>query len=205
MTLQNGLVHGQTGYLWTDTAALDPTSGIVRGHISKAFYGNWWPWAAVFSGMMVLEDPGRMARAVAAADPMNPEDLLQACVQALRDEELNPGAGGRLLVCYSWPGAAPRLWLISSDDTEVSKAFVPEEFVEFMSVGAEAAPPPGVDFGAITPENMLEVIDWQVPLPTKTVCGLEQPTIGGNIIQVEVSLGGVEQRIVREMVGTAAA
>lgn len=203
MTLQNGLIHGGRGYLWTDTMLYDAETGEPLGVAPKAFHGTTWPWAAVLSGTMPADDLYKVPRFIADAWPLGTETLLAAGAAALRSEAAE-GRMGRLLFCVPCPVNGARLYFIASDDVGWNEPFVPEELIEFTSSGNGSPLHQRYDKIGFTPARMRRFIDYQIEEPSETVLGRKQRTIGGNVVELEVTAEGVDSRVVRAVEREAA-
>ncbi len=197
MTLQNGLIHAGSAFLWTDTALFHHETSERIGEVPKAFYGQVWPWAAVHSGLIDLADPHKVARLVSEQWPITLESLLKAARNALRLEAAE-GRPGRLLIAYLCPELGPRLFMVAADELPGQMPYEPRELGAFMCGGADA--PWADEFSRndhISPAEMRALIDKQIEHPVETVQGWQGRFIGGNVVEIEVSAAGVESRVVR--------
>lgn len=197
MTLQNGLVHEGRAYLWTDTMLYDPETGADMGRAAKAFHGIAWPWAAVYSGLMDTSDLHKVARRVSEPWPLTGESLLKAAQDALR-LEAEEGRQGRLLIAYPCSQYGARMFLIANEELPFAKAYEPHELGEYRSAGNGepwAAEFAGEDL--LSPADMRRFIDLQIENPAHTVHGWSGHTIGGNIVEIEISDERVECRVLR--------
>ena len=202
MTLQNGLIHAGRAYLWTDTAAWNPTTGQQIGHLDKAITGLLWPWAVVHSGLMRTTDNPIFAR-LTDNWSLTSERLLQTATAALRQEAAE-GRHGRLLIAHTCQTYGARMFLISTEDEPFTPAFTPYETIEYMSSGN------GTDFAAefagrdMTPADMRRFIEHQTTHPCEKLVGGTFVGIGGNIIEIEVQAKGVQSRVVSSLEHLAA-
>lgn len=196
MTLMNGLIHDRRAYLWTDTRIYHPETGATLGVAAKAFQGVVWTWAAVHTGLMHPDEPHVVARRVSERWPFTGEQLLEAAMSALR-AEADEGRVARLLLAYPCEEYGARMFYVGNDVVPFAKAYQPYETVEFMSSGNGepwAAQFSGKD---MTPADMRQFIDHQIETPSETIHGWTGLTIGGNVVEIEVSADGVDSRVVR--------
>lgn len=191
VTLMNGLIHDGTGYLWTDTAMFEASTGKrMEGEISKGFVGTLWPWAAVLSGTVETASPYRIPTMISAKWPSNPNELMQAAATALRTEA-DRGFPARLLISHACNQMGARMYLICADDVGFVKPFEPFEVTEFLSSGRGVEAADNFLAEDLTPVRMREFINLQAQIPTKSTLGWEGVTIGGNVVEMQVSPRGL--------------
>jgi len=200
----NGLIHDRRAYLWTDTRLYHPTTGETLGEGAKAFEGAAWTWAAVHAGTFPMDDPHVLKRRITERWPIGGEALLAAAIDALR-LEADEGRIGRLLLAYPCEEHGARMFHLANDAMPFAAAYEPYETVEFMSSGN--GEPWAAQFSGrdLTPADMRRFIDYQVETPSETVCGWTGLSIGGNVVEIEVSSEGVTSRMVRAVESEAAA
>ena len=192
MTLQNGLIHNRRGYLWSSTATWDAETQQSCGDVSKVFIGTKWPWAAVATGFMEMAQPYMAQEMIADTDPQSVSDLLNAARQAVREVSDRVGIF-RLLLCGSNSRSGPEMFLIASDPVCGADPFVPVPIGEYYSSGRGDAKFDAYVQRPCTPNRMRKLIRYQASLRGGTVIeGFEGPPIAGNIIEAEVSAGGVK-------------
>jgi hypothetical protein len=203
MTLMNGLIHNRRAYLWTDTRLYHPETGATIGEGAKAFEGVAWTWAAVHTGALPLDDAHVLKRRITERWPIGGEALLAAAIDALR-LEAEEGRIGRLLIAYPCEEYGARMFHIANDAMPFAAAYEPYETVELMSSGN--GEPWAAQFSGrdMAPADMRRFIDYQVETPSETVFGWTGLSIGGNVIEIEVSAEGVESRVVRAVEGHSA-
>lgn len=198
MTLQNGLIHKGRAYLWTDSLAVDEHGNETI--VSKAIIGLGWPWAAIQSGLMLTNDPVRMARTIGLQYPRNAAELIEACRYALRTD-LAEGRPGRLLVAYSCKDAGTRMFLMANDEVLCVPGVAPYEVHETVQFACSAADEHWTrEFAArdFTLLDMRAFIDEQIKrrMPTPLGWGGD---FGGELIEVRVTKAGVRPRQLREI------
>ncbi len=192
MTLQNGLIHKGKAYLWTDTLAVDHLGNEM--HVSKAMVGLNWPWAGVYSGLMLSADPGRVAGLIGRAIPRNPSELIDACRAALR-AEMDEGRHGRLLMAYASRRHGARMFLMGnySDILQIAPYEVQETVQHACSPADENWNQAFAD-REFTPLEMRQFIGEQVKRPAAPPHGSFGGAFGGNLIELRISPTGVRPR-----------
>lgn len=191
MTLQNGLIHNRTAYLWTDTAFYDPATLAIIGHGDKAFHGTDWPWIGTASGTFPSNQPMMVPQAIADARPKGPKSLLEATSAAVRDAFLR-GFSTRILLAVPCPDHGARMFMVASDELPFANPFQPCETVQYMCTGNGDV---GAPCDPETPAQMRQFIDWQATLSGETIDGLSGLTIAGNLVEVELSRRGIRSRV----------
>jgi hypothetical protein len=196
MTLQNGCVYRDKAFLWTDTAMWEVQSGRVIGHVEKAFRGTNLIWAAVYSGTFSTKDPYRVQRFIGESYPSNSRHLIEVSRQALL-EQAAQGLMGRILLAFPCANEPPCLLMIASDAMMGHKPFEPYETAHHMCSGN--GEPWAAEFADLdmTPRLMRRFIDHQIRTPSPTVMGWTGHSIGGNVLELEVSANGVKAKVVR--------
>lgn len=198
MTLQNGLIHRGRGFLWTDTALFDPDNGKIVGEYPKAMTGEHWPWMVVLSGDLDKSDPLSVQHALTRDDPRTTEELLRAGRAALQEHAIK-GLMGRLLFCVPDPAYGAMLYFIASDATGVAPPFTPRPLTQFTSSGNGTPLFNKLDRQGFTPKRMRRFVDWQASHAGETVHGNTFHSIGGDIIEIELSGGKTTPRLVRTL------
>jgi hypothetical protein len=196
LTLQNGLIVGKTGYLWSDTAYYDSSGQNLVAFAAKAFAGLHWPFAVNMTS--IGGNPQTMAEYVIAAYPFDLPDLLRVCSDALQ-EFCRDGSIGRLLIA-AWDAKAGkvRMFLIRSEPEPDEPAFAPIEALTYVSSHQDSDVCQIVARRGFTVGRMLQVIDVQHATPFQMAGTDVQSRLGGECVQIAVTRNGVKAEVVRE-------
>lgn len=196
MTLQNGLIYRRKAYLWTDTEYFCGETGRSLGTDTKNFYLHTWPAAGVLS--FHGGNPLTIATAIGEQWPVDVDDLLAKAVDAVR-AYCAAGGTGRALIATNLDG--PRLFVIASDGAGLGPAFCPLELTHYTSSGNTSRAYQRALRLGMNPARMAKVIDAQIAEPFEGIGPLsrlgKRRWIGGEIVQMEVSATGVENRVIR--------
>lgn len=201
MTLQNGLIHRDKAYLWTDEGYFDGETGKLLFLDSKALKSLTWPYALSISSNG--GNPHEILHDVRSAAPVDLASLLSAVSDALRTYALK-GFTATVLVA-AWEGE-PHLFYVSTIDRGPKEpAFQPDELLHCVCSGQQLTAYHEAVAAGLTPESMANVIDAQIEAPFKLE-GLmgssgERIWFGGGVVQIEVSRDGVRDRVIRMVDG----
>ena len=203
MTLQNGLVHGGSAWLWTDTAYYDVSSGALVGFASKAMEGLEWPWAGIIS--IIGGFPYDIASAIGHAYPSDMHELASATADALRAHAAK-GYIGRVLLA-GWQDA-PYLCLVSTDEAG-GAPFEPCYVEHYLNAGNHLPSYHRALKRGLNPKRMARVIDEQIANPVALAGPAGEAgqlsQYGGNVVEIEVAPDGVKSRVLRTIHETAEA
>lgn len=186
MTLQNGMVHGNKVYLWTDTMVLDGDTCEVLGAMPKGFYGLNHPFAGTLSN--IGTPPRSLLEAIGHGKTSTEDELVHTAQLALMDYCAD-GSTARLLLgcCFT----EPRLYYIAGDDMN-GMPFAAYTVAQYIS------PQHQNSTEAVAFARMPSVIADQATgqyLPHGHLGSLgKRQTVGGTIVQIEVSRDGVTER-----------
>lgn len=196
MTLQNGLVHGDSAYLWCDTAYYDSATGELLCFAAKAFQGLWWPYAGVLSSLGGNQQ--EIAADIGHAWPSDVPSLLDATSAALRRYAAKGHAARALLATYT---DRPALWLVGTDNCSGEGSFMPCECSHYLNTGNGLPEYQKAAAKGLNPRRMRRVIDAQLCNRVEAAGELGAAgyriQYGGNVVEIEVSQRGVESRVVR--------
>lgn len=196
MTLQNGLIHGSTAFLWADTAHWCGQTGRHLCNDTKAFQLHTWPAAGILS--CHGGNPLTIASAIGEAWPVDVDDLLRAAARALYSY-CAAGGGGRVLLATNLDG--PRLFLIASDGAGLGPPFYPLELAHYTSSGNASPAYAEATRKGFTPARMARVIDAQIAEPFDGIGPLahlgKRSWIGGDIVELAISPTGVDSKVIR--------
>lgn len=196
MTLQNGLIFRGKAYLWTDTIACDATTGEPVGTISKVLVGTSWPWAAIRSGHLNLDDPHCVARQIGSRSPRNPSELIEACREALRAES-DAGRIQRLLIAHPCRERGARLVMIANDQLPGLQSLEPMETVQYANSPADEVSNTAFAERDFSLDDMRQFIDRQVKTPALGYDGITPMRYGGHLIETRVTAKNVRARELR--------
>lgn len=207
MTLQNGLVMGDTAYLWSDTGWFDPATGALKLIGGKVLQGLTFPFAVSFSSNG--GNPYMMFDAIEARFPISLPALLEGAVEGLRAYAAT-GHVGTLLVA-AWEDE-PRLFLIRSFDGlsgHDESAFEPIEVLHHICNGAGSPELEALRSAGLSRRRMHRVNDLLAsrPFDYHESFGVQHGRrgIGGTIVETTVTRGGVRNTVIRTLDEQAAA
>lgn len=200
MTLQNGLVHGGSAFLWCDTAFFDTATGKLVALDSKAMQGLYWPWAGIMASNGGI--PHTIARDIGEAWPSDVPSLLAATIAALRSYAAQGYSARVLLAAYE---DRPQLWLVGTDDCTGEGAFVPCEASHYLAFGNDLPEYRRAVSKGLTPKRMANIIDAQIAQPFELAGSFasagKRVWVGGAVVETKVSRAGVESRVLRAVDG----
>ena len=155
MTIQNGLLHRDAAYLWSDTAHWDLATGRRVLVSAKTYQGALWPWAVAISG-----DSHGSAEGLSGLPALTPSGLLEAAAENLR-AEADDGRLHRML--FAWPEAQrARLCFISSEAPEGFPSLTPHFVRSYLCWGSDADSFAPFKGRTLTPDDMREIVKLQM-------------------------------------------
>lgn len=186
MTLQNGMIHGGKVYLWTDTMVLDGDTCEVIGVMPKAFYGLHHPFAGSVSNVGTPFQS--LMQAIGHGKTTTEDELLRTAQLALMDYCAD-GSTARLLLgcCYT----EPRLYYVAGDNL-LGVPFAAYSVTHYLNPQHENNSDP-VTFAQMPSKIADQVTGKFMPVGPLGALGKRQ-TVGGTIVQIEVSRNGVTER-----------
>src|SRR5690606_25730411 len=145
--------------------------------------------------------PYDIVRHVGESWPADPESLMAATREALRDYAAS-GFMARVLLATWW--GEPQLWVAGTDDCAGEGAFNPSEILHYVSTGNDLPAFHRAIRRGLTPSRMARVIDAQLVAPAVLAAGAAgaagyRVQYGGSVVEIEVSESGVESRVLREI------
>lgn len=189
MTLQNGLLHQGTAYMWSDTGWWD-ADGRRVGTAPKAFEGSLFPWAGTLSGVSPPGEPYRSVKLLADRLSLSPAEVIQDAVGVLKDEDAQ-GRSGRLLLAFQCPRRGAALCHIAADAMPDRLPFQPVMVGKYVCWGANEdwyAPFAGRD---LTPAEMRQVVALQLQGNAAAMFEIEVQDPVSDVIETRVSRDGV--------------
>ena len=197
MTLQNGLIHRDKAYLWTDEGYFEAATGKLLFLDSKALKSLTWPYAVSTSSNG--GNPHEIFAAIGAAAPTDLSSLLLAVSDALSAYAAQ-GFTAFVLVA-AWEREA-RLFLVSTIDRGPDDpAFQPIEILHHVCTGQHLPAYHDAVAAGLTPQNMARVIDAQIVTPFALQGPMgssgERIWFGGGVVQIEVTRDGITDRVLR--------
>ncbi|MBL9066456.1 MAG: hypothetical protein JNN10_09205 [Sphingopyxis sp.] len=196
MTLQNGLIHRDRAFLWSDEGHFDAATGELVLLQSKAIQCQWPPFAV--SASSNGGNPHDIFSAIGEAAPSDLSALLSACADALRAYAAQ-GYLANLLIA-AWDNE-PRLFFASTHEAHGEPAFIPFEVLHHVSTGQHLPAYHAAVAEGLTPRSMARLIDAQIASPFALEGPLsasgERTWYGGGVVQIEVSRTGVTERFIR--------
>jgi hypothetical protein len=197
MTLQNGMIHNDRAFLWTDEGYFEAATGKLLFTDSKAQKGLKWPYALSTSSNG--GNPHDILQAASENEPANLAALLANVVRALRAYAAK-GFTANVLVA-AWEVEA-RLFYVSTIDGALDEpAFTPVEILHHVCTGTHLPAYHEAVAAGLTPETMAKVIDAQIEHPFELqgpmAAAGKRLWFGGGIVQIEVTRDGVSDRVLR--------
>ena len=203
----NGIIQGKRAYLYSDTAWVDPSDGVVVAIAPKLFIGSHFPWVlavSIANGQHV-----DVAHAIAATDAKNVAGLIKALPQAVKVFEERSlaaeikGQGIRLAAaCWDARKQKPRLFVVSNMADGLEAHGAPGTVIEFYSYFSTAMSPfdlLGRTFDATDPAQFdadrdgLAIMEAARRIPmTSATGGPSYLGIGGGVDQVVITRRGVK-------------
>ncbi|MEO1921822.1 MAG: hypothetical protein ABGW84_08065 [Sphingomonadaceae bacterium] len=183
MTLQCGLIHGGKAYLWTDTLAYGGDHKTPLFHVTKTFHDATRKWTGIISGDLPPDNLHMVPQAIADAEPKTERQLVDAVIAAVKASH-GMGYAARFLFAFPCADRGARMFMVASEDLPFTCAFRAHELVQYASHGGDQLLRP---CDPKTPVDMMRYIAWTKKLPSPH-------PLGGDLIQTEIGMDGMQQR-----------